>query len=76
MIRKERKARWVYECEACGITSVSPDHFGAVEFGQHHERSLAHAYGVFNSAATDVVVAVRNEMDEFSRIIQRAMFGE
>lgn len=45
MIRKHGRARWSYECRACGYVSpVSPDHFGAIEHCQRHERTVAHAY--------------------------------
>ncbi|QAY16111.1 hypothetical protein SEA_ELESAR_60 [Arthrobacter phage Elesar] len=47
MIRKERKARWVYRCSPCDYTSpASVDLFGAQEWQQRHERSaaLTHAW--------------------------------
>lgn len=40
MIRKERKARWVYRCSPCDYTSpASVDLFGAQEWQQKHERA-------------------------------------
>ncbi|URC18099.1 hypothetical protein QEO76_gp38 [Arthrobacter phage Cole] len=44
MIRKERKAQWVYRCSPCDYTSpASVDLFGAQEWQQKHERaSLVH----------------------------------
>lgn len=58
MIRKERKARWVYRCSPCDYTSpASVDMFGAQEWQQWHGRAaaLAHAFqGV--GAAIELVV--------------------
>lgn len=43
MIRKLRKARWVYRCSPCDYTSpASVDLFGAQESGQRHRGSLGH----------------------------------
>lgn len=52
MIRKQRKAQWLYECPTCEYTSrTSTDLFGAQENQLHHERSLGH----FGNAASSIV---------------------
>lgn len=39
-VRKEGKARWVYECQPCGYTSpVSPDLLRAKEWSLKHNRA-------------------------------------
>ena len=50
MIRKEAKARWVYTCQPCGERQVAVDEFRAIEIGQHHEKTAAHAGTVLSSA--------------------------
>lgn len=42
MIRKEGKARWVYECDLCNLRFTRPDQFRAIEREQAHEKSYAH----------------------------------
>jgi len=42
MIRKEGKARWVYECPPCNVAGTYPDQFRAIEREQAHEQSYAH----------------------------------
>lgn len=42
MIRKEGKARWVYECQPCNIRTTHPDHFRAIERQQQHEKTFDH----------------------------------
>lgn len=52
MIRKQRKAQWLYECRTCEYTSrTSTDLFGAQENQQRHEKSLGH----FGNAASSIV---------------------
>ena len=52
MIRKQRKAQWLYECRAYNHTSgISPDLFGAIEAQQRHEKGLSH----FGNAASSIV---------------------
>lgn len=50
MIRKEGKARWVYECRDCSVRATYPDQFRAIEREQTHEKSLSH-FGATTSAA-------------------------
>jgi hypothetical protein len=64
MIRKERKARWVYRCATCDYTSpASTDHFGAQEWQQRHQRgaALTHAWQGLAAAcqpAIDFVLSI------------------
>lgn len=58
MIRKQRKAQWLYVCPTCDYTSgISTDLFGAQENQLHHERSLAHVFKVIAQAFRPVVDA-------------------
>ncbi|AXH44445.1 hypothetical protein PP353_gp69 [Arthrobacter phage Kumotta] len=41
-VRKEGKARWVYECQPCNVDAVYPDQFRAIEHEQRHEKTFAH----------------------------------
>jgi hypothetical protein len=52
MIRRERKARWVYRCSPCDYTSpVSVDLFGAQEWQQRHDRGAGFTHAVQGVAA-------------------------
>jgi hypothetical protein len=51
MIRKEGKARWVYECEPCHVRRTSPDQFRAIEHQQRHEKGFGH----FGNAVGSIV---------------------
>lgn len=58
MIRKQRKAQWIYECRVCEHTSgTSTDLFGAQENQLHHERSLDHAFKLIGQAFQPIVDA-------------------
>lgn len=65
MIRKLRKAQWVYDCELCGTRSLpSPDLFGVYEAKNRHlngPRHLANAlraaYEPFKAAFTQIANA-------------------
>jgi hypothetical protein len=41
-VRKEGKARWVYECQDCSVTATYPDQFRAIEREQRHEKTFSH----------------------------------
>lgn len=57
MIRKERKARWVYECLPCSILVAGPDHWTVYEAQWHHERSLTHGFKMLAQALQPVLDA-------------------
>ncbi|WP_168223094.1 hypothetical protein [Pseudarthrobacter sp. NIBRBAC000502770] len=57
MIRKERKACWIYTCPTCDVTATGPDQWTVYEFQWHHVRSLAHAFKVIGQAFQPVVDA-------------------
>ncbi|WNM72285.1 hypothetical protein SEA_GUSANITA_66 [Arthrobacter phage Gusanita] len=70
MIRKERKARWVYRCSPCDYTSpASVDLFGAKEWQQRHERAAALVHGFQGLAA-----AVQPIIDAYA-IMARAVIA-
>lgn len=53
MIRKERKARWVYRCSPCDYTSpASVDMFGAQEWQQRHDRERPFTHAIQGIART------------------------
>lgn len=61
MIRKEGKARWVYECRPCDVQAQAHDQFRALEYGQHHEGTMEHAtkpmadaLGIFAESLTEM----------------------
>ena len=54
MIRKEGKARWVYECAPCSEHQEAIDQFRAIEFGQYHEKTFAHAGTALSAAMGEV----------------------
>lgn len=58
MIRKQRKAQWLYVCPTCDYSSgISTDLFGAQENQLHHEQGLAHAFKMIGQAFQPVVDA-------------------
>lgn len=50
MIRKEGKARWVYECIPCDNRVEAFDQFRAVEYGRWHEKTAGHGQVMFGEA--------------------------
>jgi hypothetical protein len=68
-IRKEGKARWVYECPTCGITRRAADLFRIVEAKQRHMRSSAHVFKAMEQAFQPIVEAY----GEFARAAMAAM---
>ena len=58
MIRKLRKAQWLYVCPTCDYTSrVTTDLFGAQENQLHHEQTFAHAFKMIGQAFEPVIEA-------------------
>ena len=57
--RKERKARWVYECTLCPYRRHAPDLFRAREAQLGHRRDIRHRAAL----ATE---AIRPAMDAFA----------
>lgn len=64
MIRKERKARWVYTCKLCNIKAAYPDQFRAIERQQRHERSSAHMAEAFTRAFTAAVEPLSTAIEQ------------
>jgi len=62
MIRKEGKARWVYECQPCSEHGAYPDQFRAIEHKQKHERTFGH-FG--KTVAADIRETFQPLMDAF-----------
>lgn len=57
MIRKVRKACWLYECRTCEVSATGPDQWTPYEFGWKHERSSAHHFKVVGKAFEPMVDA-------------------
>lgn len=56
MIRKQRKAQWLYECRTCDYTSpVTTDLFGAQENHLRHERTGGHTFKMIGQAFQAIV---------------------
>jgi len=74
MIRKEGKARWTYTCELCEDKQEAFDQFRAIEYGQWHEKTYAHAGAVFAATLSKVVndlnKALRPTMDAFASLAE------
>ena len=74
MIRKEGKARWTYTCELCEDKQEAFDQFRAIEYGQWHEKTYAHASATlaasFTKLANDLTEALRPAMDAFASIAE------
>lgn len=56
-IRKEGKARWVYECPTCDQRFTRPDLLRAVEAKQAHMLTSAHVFTAMKLAFQPVVEA-------------------
>ncbi|MFS0718845.1 hypothetical protein ABC337_04930 [Arthrobacter sp. 1P04PC] len=73
MIRKEAKARWVYECLACDYTSpTSADLFGAQENQLRHTRTFDHASKPLVDSVTDFAEAITELGMSFAETIASA----
>lgn len=59
MIRKERKACWVYECQTCRVLATGPDQWSVYEFQWHHVRSISHTAKAISHAFQPVADAMR-----------------
>jgi hypothetical protein len=77
MIRKEGKARWVYECQPCNDHVEAVDHFRAIEYGQWHEKSFQHAFTIagqtFSKAWEEISATLAPAIEaaaEFGRIFE------
>jgi len=85
MIRKERKARWVYACRRCNIERTSVDYFGAIEHQQRHERSLQHVSKAVETGLNAFVrgldpivrawVEAYDSMGTFADVLSRSVLG-
>lgn len=73
MIRKEGKARWVFECASCEYTSpVSPDLLRAKEWSLKHNR--ANLFTHFGQAFAEAVKPLREAFDvavEFAETVNQ-----
>lgn len=69
MMRKLRKAQWVYECGDCGWTSYpSPDLFGAREAESWHQHMPGHREEMLRQAFVPIAAVVSDVVSAYANL--------
>lgn len=76
-VRKEGKARWIYECQPCNDRVEAIDQFRAIEYGQWHEKGPEHAATIIRQAFqglvdafAEIVTPVIDAVSSFAKIFE------